>query len=151
MNLTLYEERAQYDNFTKVLFVLVNGMVIYLIYVSIKESIYAFLTILSAFLILLLAQLMFFSMKFRITDRCVEAIFGFYKHRIPIKEIEKIEISDVPLFMGYGLRLWKNTIAFVSKRGKAVVIRRKSGRFRKIYLTVKEPEKFANILMQRLR
>ncbi len=151
MSIVLYEERAQYDRFVKLIFAIANGIVLYLLYISRKENFYAFLTVLVAFFILLLAQLIFFSMKFRITDSYVEAIFGFYKHRIPIRDIEKIEISDVPLLMGYGLRLWKNTIAFVSKRGRAVVIRRKMGRFKNVYLTVREPEFFANILTERLK
>ncbi len=146
MNSTLYEERAKYDNIVKLIAVLANGIMIYLLYISRKESTYAFLTVLAAFFVLILAQIIFFSMKFRITNKYVEAIFGFYKHKIPFNDIENIEISDVPRLMGYGLRLRNNTIAFVSKKGKAVVIKKKKGRFKNVYLTVKDPEKFVEIL-----
>jgi len=85
---------------------------------------------------------------FRIyTDR-IEASFWPFKCEIPISEIKKVKIIDrIPWYVGWGLRIWfGRKLYFAIHHGKSVEIEKKRGYWRKIILSVKNPEKFAGII-----
>lgn len=89
---------------------------------------------------------------FRIyTDR-IEACFWPFKCKIPIYEIKKVKIIDyIPWYIGWGLRIWfGRKLYFAIHHGKSVEIEKKKGYWRKIVLSVKNPEKFIRIV-ERLR
>ena len=85
---------------------------------------------------------------FRIyTDR-IEVYFWPFKCKIPLSEIKKVKIIDrIPWYVGWGLRIWfGRKLYFAIHHGKSVEIEKKSGYWRKIILSVKNPEKFAGII-----
>lgn len=93
----------------------------------------------------------FFSMKFRITDSGVEAVMPPFRYGIPFSGIKEVKtIENIPWYIGWGVRLWGRRLAFVSMRKSAVMIEKKSGFFRRLVLTTREPEEFARRVKERL-
>ncbi len=84
-------------------------------------------------------------MKFRITDKSVEAVMPPFAYSVPLSEITGIRtIENIPWYTGWGLRMWGDRIAFISMQKSAVEIEKRSGFFKKVILTTKDPEEFIN-------
>jgi len=61
-------------------------------------------------------------------------------------------VERIPWYVGWGLRILPNrTLYFAIHHGRSVELERKSGYWKKIVLSVKDPEKFISILNERLR
>lgn len=89
----------------------------------------------------------FLGMKFRITDKSVEAVMPPFVYRIPISEITGMRmIENIPWYLGWGLRVWGHRLAFVSRQKSAIEIEKGSGFFKKIILTTRDPKEFIDRL-----
>ncbi|CAG1006738.1 MAG: hypothetical protein OIN86_16510 [Candidatus Methanoperedens sp.] len=94
----------------------------------------------------------FFSMKFRITNNSVEAVMPPFKYGVTFSEIKEIKIiSNIPWYVGWGVRLWGRGLAFVSMRKSAVEIEKRSGFFRRLVLTTQNPEEFVKTIKENLK
>jgi len=156
---TVYEESAPYSNSIRVIVVL--GFVVLGF-----SSFFAFFGHLvepgkvpeqAGFALLFAASLYalvmwgFFSMKFRITDSCVEAVMPPFKYGIPFSEIKEVRtIENTPWYVGWGVRLWGRRLSFVSVHKRAVAIEKKKGFFRELILTTQDPEDFIKRLKEEL-
>jgi len=93
-----------------------------------------------------------FPSYFRIYEDRVEAyffcVFWPYKHTTSISDIKKIRIVEgIPWYVGWGLRIaLGRRLYFAIHHGKSIEIERKSGYWRKIVLSVKNPGKFMSII-----
>jgi hypothetical protein len=97
--------------------------------------------------ILVVAYWSFFNMRFRITSKGVEAIMPPFTYRISFNEIKKVRVIEkIPWYVGWGLRIWRRRLAYVSMHKPAVEIEKKNGVFRALVLTTRDPEKFIEIL-----
>jgi len=78
--------------------------------------------------------------------------FWPFKCEIPISEIKEVKIIEhIPWYIGWGLRVWfGRKLYFAIHHSKSVEIEKKRGYWRKIILSVKNPEKFIRIV-ERLR
>jgi len=86
-----------------------------------------------------------FPFRFRIYSSKIEVSFFPYKYEIPFSDIKGIKIvNKIPWWVGWGLRLnpFSKTLYFLSHHKKCVQVERKSGYWKKIILSVKNPEKF---------
>ncbi|MEM2893409.1 MAG: hypothetical protein QW486_04610 [Candidatus Bathyarchaeia archaeon] len=86
-----------------------------------------------------------FPSHFRIYEDVVDAYFFPYRHTIPISDIEKVEIIEgIPWYIGWGLRLnpLKRRLYFAIHHGRSVLIKRHSGFWKEIVLSVKDPQRF---------
>lgn len=100
-----------------------------------------------------------FPSYFRIYEDRVEAyffcVFWPYKHTTSISDIKKIRIVEgIPWYVGWGLRIAPGRrLYFAIHHGKSVEIERKSDDiyWKKIILSVKDPEKFMSIVKERLK
>lgn len=80
-------------------------------------------------------------MKFRITDKSVEAVMPPFVYSILLSEITGMRtIENIPWYRGWGLRVWGDRLAFVSKHRSAIEIEKRSGFFKKVILTTHDPE-----------
>jgi len=102
--------------------------------------------------IYLFALFSFFSMRFEISDSAVTATMWPFRTRVPFEDIESVELVEkLPWWIGWGQRLWYRrglVKAYVSRRGSAVLIKRKGARFKNLVLTVHEPGMFKEKLEQ---
>ncbi len=96
---------------------------------------------------LLLAAGAFATMRFRLTEEGLEARMLPVIYRVGYGEIEGVELTEVPWYAGWGLRLMPGRkLAFVSRYGRAVRVRKSRGMFREVLMTPEEPERFAERL-----
>jgi hypothetical protein len=90
-------------------------------------------------------------MRYRLTTEGVEATMPPFTHRVKYSEIDEVDIEKVPLWMGWGLRLWWRRIGFISMHKKSVVIRKKKGVFKNFWLSTNDSEKFAVMLKEQMK
>ncbi|MGC8947986.1 MAG: hypothetical protein ACP5OK_01455 [Thermoprotei archaeon] len=86
---------------------------------------------------------------FRIYDDRVESYFFPYKYEIPFPDIEKVKIIEkIPWYVGWGLRidLFNKRLFFAIHHGRSILIKRKSGFWKEIILSVKDPQKFISYI-----
>ncbi len=148
-----YEEKAPYSDAMKMLMVLGAISLAFLFFFSVifDAPQQAQIGLLSAMLIFVIVVWSFFSIKFRITINSVEAIMPPFKYSAPFSEIKGVKIIEkTPWFIGWGLRLWGRKLAFVSMRKSAVEIEKKSGFFRRLVLTTRNPEEFVKMVKENL-
>jgi len=87
----------------------------------------------------------FLGMKFRITDKSVEAVMPPFVYSVSISEITGMRtIENIPWYVTWGMRMWGDRLAFVSRQKSAVEIGKGSGFFKKVILTTNHPEEFIN-------
>ena len=94
-----------------------------------------------------------FPSYFRIYNDRIEAYFWPFKYKIPLSDIANVRIRDkIPWYVGWGLRIgFRRELYFAIHHGKSVVeIERKNGYWKRIIHSVKDPEKFAE-LIERIR
>jgi hypothetical protein len=114
------------------------------------DEVLAFLLL--AIMIYSLTMWSFFTMKFRISPDGVEAAMPPFRYRVPFSEMKEITILDrIPWYIGWGLRFWGRGLAFVSMHKRAVVIEKKSGFFRRLILTTRDPDEFFKMAWQKMR
>jgi hypothetical protein len=93
----------------------------------------------------------FLNMWYRLTTEGVEATMPPFTHSVKYSEIDEVIIEKVPIWMGWGLRLWWRRIGFISMHNMAVVIRKKEGVFRNFWLSTTNSEKFADMLKEKMK
>lgn len=139
-----YTEKARYSALAKMgfLFLLVVFAFLWsnLIHIGIPFSGLIVLTIGSAIMVLMFR--FFFNMEFGITDSEVVASLGEYDYHIPLKHIENIRVTDVPIYEGLGVMMHNGKMAFISNHDRGVELKLKSGPYREVLLTAKDPQKF---------
>lgn len=152
----IYEEKAPYSNAIKSIIVLGLSVLAFSYFFAVFGD-YSGLenapdqALLLAISIYALAMWSFFSMKFRITNNVVEAVMPPFKFSIPFSEIKDVKtIENIPWYAGWGLRLWGRKLAFISMRKCAVEIEKKSGFFRRLVLTTRNPEEFVKMVKENL-
>lgn len=93
-----------------------------------------------------------FPISFKIYEDRVEAYFWPYRHTTPISDIKKISfVERIPWYYGWGLRILAGTLYFAIHHGKSIEIERESGYWKKIVLSVKDPEKFMSIVKEKMK
>ncbi len=93
-----------------------------------------------------------FPSYFKIYEDKIEAYFWPYKHTTSISDIKKIgTVERIPWYYGWGLRIASDRrLYFAIHHGKSIEIERGSGYWRKIILSVKDPDKFMSIVKESL-
>ena len=92
----------------------------------------------------------FFKMKFMITDEGVEAVMPPFSYRVLLSEIKEVSTTDMPWYVGWGLRIWGRRLAFVSMHKKAVKIEKENGFFKALVLTARNPDEFVKKVRGRM-
>ncbi|MEE8168370.1 MAG: hypothetical protein V3T58_05815 [Candidatus Hydrothermarchaeales archaeon] len=93
----------------------------------------------------------FFNMRFRITTDGVEAVMVPFTFRVPYGEIKEVHVIEkIPWYVGWGLRIWRRRLAYVSMHKSAVAIEKKKGIFTTLVLTTEDPEKFAEMIREKI-
>ncbi len=156
----IYEEKAPYSDAMKIIIMLGFSALALLYFFSVfghfvgvkKASDQAQFVLLSVTIIYYLVMWSFFSIRFRITNKDVEAVMPPFKYRIPFSEIKGVNtIDSIPWYIGWGVRLWGRRLGFVSMHKKAVVIEKKKGFFRELILTTGSPEEFVHLIREEMR
>jgi hypothetical protein len=114
------------------------------------SSVEGFWVLLVLILSFAFVYLSFYRMRFRITTEGVWASMPPFSYGVKYSEIERVYIDKTPFWMGWGLRLWWRRIAFVSRHGSAVVIRKKEGVFRTFMLSSRGPDKFVGMISNKV-
>lgn len=97
-------------------------------------------------IIVILALTAFWFTSFGFSSKEVTASFGPIKYSVSFKDIESVQVVSVPWYFGLGVRMyfWKgNTIGFITRHNKAVELKKKTGFFKRVLLTTRDPEDFA--------
>lgn len=82
---------------------------------------------------------------FRVYMECVEVAYFPFKYRIPTPEITEVRIVEkIPWYVGRGLEPYPHnrSLYLVFRRRNLVEIRKDSGFWRRIILSVNNPEAF---------
>ncbi len=146
-----FEEKAEYGVLIKILiacaFVLLAG-----IFVLSQALIPQALSNVKAVTVVALAAGMaslwlFFDMRFGADAQSVFAKTGPFTYRIRKADVTRSSVlSRIPFWAGWGIRIWwwqGFTLAFLSRHKPSLCIGKKSGLFKKVVLSVSNPEQFA--------
>ncbi|MCX9083291.1 MAG: hypothetical protein OIN87_00655 [Candidatus Methanoperedens sp.] len=154
----IYEEKAPFSRILRLLIAVIFLILAIFIFISFfgeffglkNEPFEGQLIILFVVIVLNVAFLGFFKMKFRITDTGIEATMPPFNYRIRFSEIKEIRTTNIPWYVGWGLRLWGRKLAFVSMHKKAVMIEKEKGFFKALVLTTRDPDEFIKIVMGKM-
>jgi len=151
---TMHEERAPYSAPIRTFFLGVLLLLIVLTGLSsmdlLEDSegtrVLAIVTVIVAW-----AYWSFFNMRFRISNKGVEAVMSPFTHKVAFSDMKEVRVIEkIPWYVGWGLRLWGRRLAYVSMHKSAVAIDKKKGIFKTLVLTAEDPEKFAERINQRM-
>lgn len=101
-------------------------------------------------------RLIFWSYSFKIFQHRIEAYFTPHKQVIPFSEIESVGLVEkIPWTVGRGLRYGiprtkHSGTKYFAIRGEGIRLVLKSGHWKQIVLSVKEPEKVKALIERRL-
>jgi len=150
----MHEERAPYSASIRTFFLGVLLLLIVLTGLSsmdlLEDSkgtrILAIVTVIIAW-----AYWSFFNMRFRISNKGVEAVMSPFTHKVAFSDMKEVRVIEkIPWYVGWGLRLWGRRLAYVSMHKSAVAIDKKKGIFKTLVLTAEDPERFAEMINQRM-
>ena len=98
------------------------------------------------------SHLLFFPAHFRIYNDKIEAYLWPFKYEIPISDIVNVKIiNKIPWYVGWGLKIWfGRKLYFAIHHGKSIEIERKNSYWRKIILSVKDPEKIVKLIKSKI-
>ncbi|HIH16162.1 MAG TPA: hypothetical protein HA252_02045 [Candidatus Diapherotrites archaeon] len=97
---------------------------------------------LAALGLVVLAFYWLYLMRFVATEQALEIRLPFYSYRVPVQDISSAELVDrVPFYIGWGVRMSLDTLYFVSQHKQSMLVHKKSGHFKKLVLTAREPVK----------
>lgn len=155
----IYEEKAPFSNMMRVLIILIFSILALSVIIAFfgnyfglkKEPIEGQWVLILVVLILSFAMQSFFKMKFRISQTSVDAVMTPFSYSIPFSEIKKVSTTDIPWYIGWGLRIWGRRLAFVSMHKKAVKIEKEKGFFKALVLTSRDPDEFVMIVKERMK
>jgi len=84
----------------------------------------------------------FLRMRFVVTEEALEVRAPLYRYRIPVADITSMELLDrIPWYVGWGIRLWGDTLYFSTQHKQSALAHKKSGYFRKVAFSAREPFK----------
>jgi hypothetical protein len=95
-----------------------------------------------------------FPSYFKLYKDRIEAYFWPYKHTIPISDIDGIRIIErIPWYTGWGLRIdpFKKKLYFAIHHGRSIEIKKGSGYWKSVILSIKDSEKFFLMLKNVLK
>jgi hypothetical protein len=101
-------------------------------------------------------RLIFWSYSFKVFQDRIEAYFTPHKQVIPFSDVDSVELVEkIPWTVGRGLRYGiprtkHSGIKYFAIRGEGIRLGLKSGRWKNIVLSVKEPEKVKSLIKGRL-
>ncbi|MEE9595090.1 MAG: hypothetical protein V3V92_06795 [Candidatus Hydrothermarchaeales archaeon] len=154
MSEIMHEEKAPHSAMIKAFFL---GVLLLLVaatvlsWTGIYESSKDFEALPLVTAIVVFAYWSYFNMRFRITTEGVEAVMVPFTHRVSYGEITEVRVIDkIPWYVGWGLRIWMRRLAYVSMHKSAVAIDKKKGIFKTLVLTTENPERFAEMINQRM-
>lgn len=87
--------------------------------------------------------LAFYLMQYRVTGSAVEIHYPPFVYRIQKTAITRVSSNQTPFWMGAGVRIWGQRIAFSTRYGRVVDIEKNSGFFKHVWLTPNDPDAFA--------
>ncbi len=87
-----------------------------------------------------------YRMQYRISQKGLEVRFPPFSYKVAKSDIVSVTVRDAPWFMGVGIRLGINRIAFTTRTGRIVDVEKASGHFRHVWLTPDDPDAFAGKL-----
>ncbi len=157
----VYEEKAPFGKTMKLLIVFIFSILVlsvvsaffgtYFFFGIQKEPFEGQLILIFAVMLLIFAIWSFFEMKFRITETSVDAIMQPFTYSIPFSEIKEVSTTDIPWYVGWGLRIWGRKLAFVSMHKKAVKIEKENGFYKALVLTTRDPDEFVKIVREGMK
>jgi len=85
---------------------------------------------------------------FRVYNNRIEACFWPFRYEIPFSDVVNVRIIDkIPWYVGWGLRIgFGRKLYFAIHHGKSIEIERKNSYWKRIILSVKNPEKFVKLI-----
>jgi len=95
-----------------------------------------------------------FPAGFKLYADRVEAYFWPYRRVIPVSEIVAVRVlGRIPWYVGWGLRLdpLRRRLYFALHHGRSVEIDVRKGYWRRVVLSVKEPDRFASLLAEQIK
>jgi cytochrome c biogenesis protein CcdA len=154
-----YEEKAPFSKTMRLLMVLILSILALSIVISFfgdyfgleKEPFEGQFILILVVIILSFVVSGFFKMKFRITEKSVEAVMPPFSYRILFSEIKEVTTTDIPWYVGWGLRVWGRKLAFVSMHKRSVKIEKENGFFKVLVLTTRNPDEFVKIVKKRMK
>jgi hypothetical protein len=150
----LHEEKAPFSFTIKAFLYLV---LIFLLWMTIRSFLdpteirVVFYGLLVVTLSIALTFWSFLNMRYRLTTEGVEATMQPFTYRVKYAEIDDVYLEKVPLWMGWGIRMWWRRIGFISMHNMAVVVRKKNGVFRNFWLSTLDSEKFAEMINEKMK
>ena len=154
----IFEEKAPFSRTMRLLLILILSILALSIVITFfgeyfgleKEPFEAKFILFSVIMILSFTVSGFFKMKFMITDEGVEAVMPPFSYRVLFSEIKDVSTTDIPWYVGWGLRIWGRRLAFVSMHKKAVKIEKENGFFKALVLTTRNPDEFVKKVRGRM-
>lgn len=129
------------------------GVLLYLLRVeNMSSTDSGFILLSSVLLVLIFVLLNIRRLKIRISPGEVKVGYGIFSKTIPDAEIEDCyaDTTSTVLYGGWGIRLSRvdgfNRLVFNTMGDSRVVIRRKTGLFREIVVSTKNPDRIVNHL-----
>jgi len=155
----IYEEKAPFSKMMRLLMAVIFSLLAFSIVIAFfgdyfgleKEPFEGKFLLILVVMILSLVVWNFIKLKFRITEKSVEAIMPIFSYRIPFSEIKTVSTIDIPWYVGWGLRIWGRRLAFVSMHKKSVKIEKENGFFKALVLTTRNPDEFIKIVRGRMK
>ena len=143
----VYQERLPVGNVIRLLMtaiIIFFVLLMFLIPANEREGLYF---VAGVMVLMMLMNYAFNNMSVELKSDRLVAHFMPFRYTVHYHDIKGIEVIPViPWYVGFGLRIWGRRIAFVSRRGPAVKIDKKTGLFRSLLLTTKDPEAFVQRL-----
>jgi hypothetical protein len=154
----IFEEKAPFSRTMRLLLILILSILALSIVITFfgeyfgleKEPFEAKFILFFVVMILSFTVSGFFKMKFMITDEGVEAVMPPFSYRVLFSEIKEVSTTDIPWYVGWGLRIWGRRLAFVSMHKKAVKIEKENGFFKVLVLTTRNPDEFVKKVRGRM-
>lgn len=152
----VYEEKAPFSKTMRLLMALIFSILALSIVIAFfgnyfgleKEPFEGKFILILVVMILSFAVSGFYKMKFRVTEEGVKALMPPFSYRILFSEIKEVTTTDIPWYIGWGLRIWGRRLAFVSMHKKAIKIEKENGFFRVLLLTTRDPDGFVRLVKE---
>lgn len=155
----VYEEKAPFSNTMRLFMVLILSILALSIVIAFfgdyfgleKKPFEGQFILILVVMILSFVVSGFFKMKFRITEDGVEAVMTPFSYRVLFSEIKEVSTTDIPWYVGWGLRIWGRRLAFVSMHKRSVKIEKENGLFKALVLTTRNPDEFVTIVRKGMK
>ncbi len=130
------------------------GLIILLVMNAINQTSLALMYV-EIFIALILIFLLytFATIKVEIYEDKIECDYGFFTYSIKKKDITKAEITAPSKFFGYGVLISKDKewiVKFLTGREPCVVLHKKSGFFKKVFISTEQPTALLENIAKRM-